>query len=243
MRCAGISWDFGSLPDFESAARISARRIEPAAGLVRLLLRMRWTSVPSGKGRLSILADSDDDPQRLRERVLVLRAQVGDRAAFHELVDLYHERLAYYIHRLVQDPHESRDILQQVWLDAFRTLAQLQSPGAFRVWLYRIAHDRAVNHLRRKRVDSSAREQLAVEAVETEDRSETDLLENAELIHFALNKLSVVHREVMTLRFLEEMDVKDIARVMKCSEGTVKSRLHYARNAMRRIICEERGHA
>ncbi len=173
----------------------------------------------------------------------MLRAQVGDLGAFHELVELYHERLTYYIHRMVQDSHESRDLLQQVWLDTFRTLAKLQSPGAFRVWLYRVAHDRAVNHLRRKRVDLNAREQLAVEAIETEDRNDLELLENAELVHFALNKLSVIHREVMTLRFLEEMDVKDIARVMKCSEGTVKSRLHYARNAMRRIICEERGHA
>ena len=80
------------------------------------------------------LTDLHDDPQLLRERVLVLRAQVGDRAAFHELVTLYQERLTYYVHRLVQDWHQSRDILQQVWLDVFRTLGKLQSPGAFRVW-------------------------------------------------------------------------------------------------------------
>lgn len=63
------------------------------------------------------------------------------------------------------------------------------------------------------------------------------------MVHFALDKLSVIHREVMTLRFLEEMDVKEIARVMNCREGTAKSRLHYAKDAMRRIIEEERGHA
>ena len=195
------------------------------------------------EGPVIDLTDLHDDPQRLHERVLVLRAKVGDRAAFHELVTLYHERLTYYVHRLVQDSHQSRDILQQVWLDAFRTLAKLQSPGAFRVWLYRIAHDHAVTHIRRQTVDSNAREQLAVDAIETEHSNDLDLLENAELVHFALNKLSVVHREIMTLRFLEEMDVKEIARVMECSEGTAKSRLHYAKNAIRRIIEEERGHA
>ena len=189
------------------------------------------------------LSDMNDDPRLLRERVLVLRAQLGDRAAFHELVTLYQERLTYYVHRLVQDWHQSRDILQQVWLDVFRTLRKLQSPSAFRVWLYRIAHDRVVTSIRRQRVDSDARELVASGTTETEHWNDLELLENAELIHFALNKLSVIHREMMTLRFLEEMDVKEIARVMQCSEGTAKSRLHYAKIAMRRIISEERDHA
>jgi RNA polymerase sigma-70 factor, ECF subfamily len=189
------------------------------------------------------LTNLHDDPQPLHERVLVLRAQVGDRAAFHELVTLYQERLTYYVHRLVQDWHQSSDILQQVWLDVFRTLGKLQSPGAFRVWLYRIAHDRAVTAIRRQRVDSDTRELLACDTIETEHWNELDLLENADLVHFALNRLSAVHREIMTLRFLEEMDVKDIARVLQCSEGTAKSRLHYAKIAMRRVISEEQDHA
>lgn len=189
------------------------------------------------------LTNLHDDPQPLHERVLVLRAQVGDRAAFHELVALYQERLTYYVHRLVPDWHRSSDILQQVWLDVFRTLGKLQSPGAFRVWLYRIAHDRAVTAIRRQRVDSDARELLAFDTIESEHWNDLDLLENADLVHFALNKLSAVHREIMTLRFLEEMDVKDIARVLQCSEGTAKSRLHYAKIAMRRVISEEQDHA
>ena len=78
---------------------------------------------------------------------------LGDRAAFHELVELYQERLAYYVQRLVRDWHQSRDMLQQVWLDVFRKLGKLQSPEAFRVWLYRIAHDRVVTFIRRQRVE------------------------------------------------------------------------------------------
>lgn len=196
-----------------------------------------------GERQVVDLADVHDDSRRLRERVLVLRAQLGDRAAFHELVTLYQERLTYYVHRLVPDWHESHDILQQVWLDVFRKLGRLQSPSAFRVWLYRIAHDRAVTCIRRQRMDSDARERLAVDAIESEPGCDLDLLENADLVHFALNELSVIHRETMTLRFLEEMDVKEIAHVMRCSEGTVKSRLHYAKIAVRRIIGEERDHA
>ena len=189
------------------------------------------------------MSDLPDDPDQLHERVLVLRAQLGDRPAFHELVELYQERMAYYIQRMVRDWHQSRDLLQQVWLDVFRTLGKLQSPEAFRVWLYRIAHDRVVSFIRRQRVEADARERLAVNVVETDQWNDLDLLENAELVHAALDRLSVTHREIMTLRFLEGMDVLEIARVMQCSEGTAKSRLHYAKSAMRRIIEEEQSHA
>ncbi len=182
-------------------------------------------------------------PQLLRERTLVLRAQVGDRAAFDELVTIYQKRLMYYVHRLIQDWHLSRDILQQVWIDVFRRLRELQSPNAFRVWLYRIAHNRSVTHIRRNIVDSNARELITLDARDSQLWNDLDLLENVELVHYALNKLSIVHREVMTLRFLEEMEINDIAHVMQCSEGTAKSRLHYARIAMRQIIIEERDRA
>jgi len=188
------------------------------------------------------VTDLPDDSKRLHERVLVLRAQLGDRAAFHELVEQYQERLAYYVQRLVRDWHQSRDLLQQVWLDVFRKLGKLQSPEAFRVWLYRIAHDRVVTFIRRQRLESDARERVAVDAVETDHWNDLDLLENAELVHVALGRLSITHREIMTLRFLEGMDVREIARVTECSEGTAKSRLHYAKSAMRRIVEEERGY-
>ena len=189
------------------------------------------------------LTDMNDDLRSLRERALVLRAQLGDRDAFDQLVTLYQERLSYYVHRLVQDWHQSRDILQQVWFDVFCTLRNLRSPSAFRVWLYRIAHDRSITCIRRQRVESDVHERLVADVVETEVWNDLELLENAEVVHIALNRLSVIHREIMTLRFLEDMNVREIARVMQCSEGTAKSRLHYAKDAMRRIISEERDHA
>jgi RNA polymerase sigma-70 factor, ECF subfamily len=185
------------------------------------------------------LTDVYEDPDRLHERLVVLRAQAGDRGAFHELVDRYQERLMYYVHRLVQDTQQSRDILQEIWLEVFRALRSLETASAFRVWLYRIAHHRAVSYLRREKVRSDAAEQLARDAETSESDNELELLEKAELVHFALDKLSAVHREVMTLRFLEDMNLGEIAQVMRCNEGTAKSRLHYAKQALRRIIDEE----
>jgi RNA polymerase sigma-70 factor (ECF subfamily) len=188
------------------------------------------------------LTDAHDELERVRERIAVVRAQSGDRGAFGQLVARYEGRLMYYVHRLIDDREQSRDILQEIWLEVFRTLATLHSPAAFRVWLYRIAHNRAMTHLRRHGAEFRAREQLAVESNAGESWNELDELENAELVHFALAKLSAAHREIMTLRFIEDMDIRDMARVVDCSEGTAKSRLHYAKAELRRIIDQERGH-
>src|SRR5262245_1011408 len=91
-----------------------------------------------------------DDLQPLRERLTVLCAQQGDREAFSRLVDWYDRRLLYFIRRILGDTDGALDVLQSVWLDVFRQLARLNVPDAFRVWLYRIAHDRAITELRRK---------------------------------------------------------------------------------------------
>ena len=187
------------------------------------------------------LSDAHEDRRRLSEQALVLRAQAGDRAAFHELVELYQRRLTYYVHRLVGDADQARDLLQEVWLEVYRRLGKLQSAAAFRVWLYRIAHHRAVKHLRRRRVETVAREALVHSGVEESSDEEFELLECAELVHHALGQLSLEHREVLSLRFLEGMSIDEIAEVAECNAGTAKSRLFYAKAAMRQIIEKERG--
>ncbi len=142
----------------------------------------------------------------------------------------------YYVHHLIDDHEASRDVLQEIWLDVFRKLGQLRVPEAFRVWLYRCAHHRAINHVRRRAAESLAREELA-ETLDGEPTwNELELLERAELVHAALARLSPAHREIMVLRFLEDMSLHEIAGVLACNEGTAKSRLHYAKAALKQII-------
>lgn len=186
------------------------------------------------------MTDAEEDRRRLNEQAAVLRAQAGDRAAFGQLVDQYQRRLTYYVHRLVSDLDQAHDLLQEVWIDVFRQLGRLESPAAFRVWLYRIAHHRAVSHLRRTSARSRAHEAAAVCDDAVDDVDELELLENVEWVHHALAQLSVEHREALTLRFLEGMTVSEIAAVTRTSEGTAKSRLHYAKAAMRRLMEKER---
>src|SRR5580704_15164394 len=105
-------------------------------------------------GRLNFFALSrnliymTDSAEHLYERVLILRFQTGDEAAFTELVERYHVRVRYYLRKMLGDAHLADDALQDVWLDVFRALPRLADPGAFAAWLYRIARDRAFRMLR-----------------------------------------------------------------------------------------------
>lgn len=178
----------------------------------------------------------DDTIRQSEERLAVSLAQTGDSQAFHRLVEWYDRRLYYFIRRIVGDDDDAFDVLQAVWLQVHRKIRSLSSPAAFRVWIYRIAHNKAVSELRRK-----TREPISVEQIETglaEPGNENEAFDNAELVHRALQNLSVDHQRVLTLRFLEEMSVEEIADVIDGNPGTVKSRLHYAKQALRKRIKE-----
>jgi RNA polymerase sigma-70 factor, ECF subfamily len=174
----------------------------------------------------------DDQTEGLYVRVLVLRGQAGDESAFAELVERYTPRLRYYLRKMLSDAHAAEDVLQDVWLDVFRALPRLGDTGAFTAWLYRIGRDRAFRVLRRRRVYRP----LIEADLPAADASEEFGAADAEAIHQALDLLAPEHREVLVLRFLEEMSYEDIARVAGCELGTVRSRLHYAKRALRRAL-------
>lgn len=176
--------------------------------------------------------------EQAEERETVLRAQTGDREAFSQLVDAYDQRLLYFVRRVLGEHDAAFDVLQAVWLTVHRKLRGLKSPSAFRVWVFRIAHDKAVSELRKKTRRPVPVEDVEIISNETERSEAEEAFDNAELVHAGLQKLSVDHRRVLTLYFLEEMTVAEIAAVVGCSDGTVKSRLHYARRALRRHIEE-----
>lgn len=173
------------------------------------------------------------------ERLIVLLARRGDRDAFSRLVDLYDQRLLYFVRNILGEHDGALDVLQAVWLIVHRKLRTLQSLDAFRVWLYRIAHDQAVSELRKR-----SRRPLLIGDLETPQsldpasNDEESAFDDAEQVHVALKRLSVDHRRVLTLRFLEDMKIDEIAVVIGCSVGTVKSRLHYAKLALRHQIEE-----
>ncbi|QEH38403.1 ECF RNA polymerase sigma factor SigE [Aquisphaera giovannonii] len=175
---------------------------------------------------------------QLYERLLVLRFQAGDEVAFAELVARYAPRLRYFLRKLLGDHHAAEDALQEAWLDVTRSISRLGDAGAFAAWVYRIARDRASRRLRRKgRVVAT----IDGEGPACEPSDDDPLLsaERAEAIHAALDRLSPEHREALVLRFLEGMSYEDMSRVVGRPTGTVRSRLHYARRALRDALERE----
>jgi RNA polymerase sigma-70 factor, ECF subfamily len=174
-----------------------------------------------------------DPADELYERVLVVRCQAGDPAALAELVDRYQPRLRYYLHKMLAGSPAAEDAAQDVWYDVVRAVPRLANPGAFRAWLYRIARDRAWRVLRRRPPPHRPIDDVEVASNGVADEFTA---EDAARVHAALDTLAPEHREVMVLRFIEDMSYNDIARVAGCPVGTVRSRLHHAKRALRRVL-------
>lgn len=170
--------------------------------------------------------------EQLLDGLLVLKFLSGDQAAFEQIVRRYHASLLYFVRRLIGDGQAAEDVVQQVWMAAFLELRRLDHPEALRVWLYRVARNKAVQMIRHEppaAVSIDSQEVLA-------DPEPEFSAHDASRIHLGLAKLSPEHREVLVLRFLEQLSYDQIAHVVGCDPGTIKSRLHYAKRMLRRVL-------
>ena len=186
-----------------------------------------------------------DDAEAILCELLVLRCRRGDAAAWREVIGLFERRLFYYLRRLVGDAErDAWDVLQHTWMEAYRGIHRLAEPRALRTWLYRIAHCQAVSHARRAGRETQATDDatdvgdLPAEAAGA-GADPFAAAEAAEQVHAGLARLSLPHREVLTLHFLEDLPIEEIAAVLGVPPGTVKSRLHYAKLALRDALERE----
>lgn len=155
--------------------------------------------------------------------------------AWEELVGRWEGPLLYYIRRMVDDESEAWQVLQETWLDVVRNLPTLRLPEYFPKWLYRICRRKIITYYRRHRRESEFHEPAAGPPAGGEP--EPDLrLENAEAVHWGLGRLRPVYREVLTLFFLQDLSVDEIAEVLSVPAGTVKSRLYHARRQLRTLL-------
>ena len=182
-----------------------------------------------------------DGSEKILERLLVLRCQMGDSAALEELFARYDARIGYYLRRLLSDAEMAADAQQETWVKVVRGIRGLKEPEAFAVWLYRIARSKAIDQLNtNKRFKASELDVAAEELLNAGSAADEELPRaDAERIHAELEKLSPRHREVLTLRFLEDLPYEQMAQVVGCTVGTVRSRLHYAKLALRRRLENE----
>jgi len=168
---------------------------------------------------------------KLIEQVLILRCQIGDKDALAGLIERYQAPLRYFISRLSANPETGEDIFQDTWLTVIRRIHTLKKTDAFSSWLYRIARNKVYQRFRRKRKLSELNENIAVPNDTENDVFST---EDAAKIHRCLKELLPEYKEVLMLRFLEQMSYEQISQVINCKLGTVKSRIHYAKLALKK---------
>ena len=173
--------------------------------------------------------------QEFADDILVMRCQWRDREAFAELIDRYQRPLRYFIARLVGNPDLADELSQETWLTVLSKIHTLRSAATFRVWLYRIARNKVYQELRRRKVTLELDENLEAPD-DTVD--EIGSFEDAAQLHRCLEKLKPLHKEVLLLRFLEEMSYEQIADVLDCNIGTVRSRIFHAKLALKKELEE-----
>lgn len=164
--------------------------------------------------------------ERRREHWLVLRAQVGDRAALNDLLSATQGWLHAYLRRLLGDPHSADDLLQAVFLLVVRKLRFLSEPRAYRSWVYRVASREAFRALKKKRTSFRAMGSQAgdAEVPDPTSISQTDAEPPAWLAP-RIDQLGPNTRAVVVLHYYEGLSLREVADVLGLPEGTAKSRL------------------
>ena len=175
-----------------------------------------------------------DRKQQTQYEWLALRCQAGETGAFEDLIALMERPLLYYGMTLTGSEDSARDVLQEVWLRVFRGIHRLKDPGTLRPWLYKIVHGIAVDRIRRNAAREQAESTHLENFEEAEEPSFAD--EDAAALHQALGQIGLLHREVLVLHFLEDLSLAEIAAVVGSAEGTVKSRIYYAKRAIKEIL-------
>lgn len=169
---------------------------------------------------------------QLRLRILVIRCQAGDEGAFAALFDRFGAATRRYLAGLVGDGAD--DVDQELWLTVYRRIGELADPGAFRMWLFRSARHRAIDWLRKQRREQELFTDAGTDDVASRDAAPDDL---AGLdLEQAVAALSPLHREVILLRYRDDLSYGEIALVVGVKLGTVRSRLHHAHQQLRTIL-------
>ncbi len=186
---------------------------------------------------------------REAERDLVKRVRQGDLEAYDELVRLYQERIYATIYHMTSNHEDANDLAQETFIKAFQAIKSFKGGSSFYTWLYRIAVNKTINFLKqhRHRIQMSLNDvdfqvendpDLVALISDKTPRRDVNLAELQEKLNTAMQKLSEVHRLVVTLHDIQGLSHEEIAAVMGCNIGTVRSRLFYARQQLQAYLSD-----
>jgi RNA polymerase sigma-70 factor, ECF subfamily len=177
----------------------------------------------------------------LADGELVSTAVAGREASFEELVRRYQRPIASYVYRMVGDYDAALDLTQEVFIKVYNSLARYRSEFKFSTWIYKIAHNAAIDHLRRYSVreqilsteSDGTRPEVAIESRRLSPEQESEREERRSEIESVVQTLPAAYRELIVLRHSHDLSYDEIAEVTGLPLGTVKNRLFRAREAMR----------
>ena len=193
--------------------------------------------------------DDSEPPASVDEELLVQRARRGDLEAYDELVRRHQERIYATIYHMTANHEDANDLAQESFIKAFRALKSFKGGSSFYTWLYRIAVNKTINFLKQRKnrthmslndLDFKAEHDPDLMALISDKtpRREAGLTELQEKLNGALLKLSEPHRLVVVLHDVQGQSHEEIAKIMDCNIGTVRSRLFYARQQLQALLSD-----
>jgi RNA polymerase sigma-70 factor (ECF subfamily) len=195
-------------------------------------------------------ADAPTVPAAVEDRQLVRRAQEGDLSAFDELIRRYQERVYATIYHMTSNHEDANDLTQETFVKAYKALSSFKGDSGFFTWVYRIAVNKTINFLKQKKnrhngfslndLDFNAEHDPDLVALVSDKNPRRDmgLAELQEKLNDAMQKLSDVHRLVVTLHDVQGLSHEEIGKIMDCNPGTVRSRLFYARQQLQGALAD-----
>jgi len=168
-------------------------------------------------------------PEQIATELLVLKVQAGDQAAFAALYRQWGPVLISRCRRQLQQKEDAQDAAQKVWLKVMRNIGGLKDPACFAAWLLRIGHLTCIDTIRRKTRRGGLANDMQVDqplTPEADDEASLDM-------RAAIGRLPAIQQEILKLRYASGFTMGEIAHILGIAVGTVKSRLHTARNNLR----------
>lgn len=189
------------------------------------------------------------EAEPVEETVLVSKARQGDLEAYDELVKRYQERIYATLYHMTSNHEDANDLAQEAFIKAFQALKSFKGGSSFYTWVYRIAVNKTINFLKQRKnkaqmslddLDFNAEHDPDLVALISDKtpRREVGLGELQEKLNIAMQKLSEPHRLVVTLHDVQGLSHEEIAKIMECNIGTVRSRLFYARQQLQAYLSD-----
>jgi len=169
----------------------------------------------------------DKSTEETIDELLVIDCQMGRTEAFNLLASRWQKRLWYHAYRLVGDSDASWDITQQTWIKIIKGLRKLKRPENFRTWAYRITTNESIDWIKK----SKRLKHFSIEEVQDPIDKKEKCIDVKDL----LQKLNTTKRAVLCLYYFEQLSVTEISITLHIPKGTVKSRLHNARQELKKL--------